>query len=165
MFKLFRNPRAVVILIGIFLIAFLASLATKCRAETATFEVGRAIIHGETPAIGLNITFGEQYGVGHDLQDFNYQCGLLLIGANGPNSNQIAAQCLVVDGFGRFDLGLGLAALQNSDQWNSGRVNFALMARYRFTERMSLTYRHISNAGTHLPNIGRDMIFAAWTFK
>ncbi|HRC61588.1 MAG TPA: hypothetical protein PLX85_00005, partial [Dehalococcoidia bacterium] len=97
--------------------------------------------------------------------DYNYECGLGLVGSSrdqtashdsGPQRNQMFAECLIVDGFQRVDLGLGLAYLQNVDWYNGSNLNFSLLARWRITDRFWLTYRHWSNSGTVMPNRGRD---------
>lgn len=160
MSKLFRNPRAAVVAIAIFPLLILIAFATECRGAELSFEAGRAVIHGETPALALSLGFADR----QSRTDFTYACGILLIGENGPNANQLAAQCQVIDGFRRLDLGLGAVYLQNTDQWNGSHLNFSLLARYRFTDRWSLAWRHFSNAGTKYPNIGRDMVLVGYRF-
>lgn len=167
--KLFRNPKGAVIAIALFLALLLAAFATPCRSETLTFEAGRAVIHGETPVMALSVKFtgpshAEADFVEAHLLDTDYEFSMVLVGANGANPNQIGAQAQIVDGFGKFDLGLGGAYLQNTDQWNGSHLNFSLMMRYRFTEHWSLNYRHWSNAGTKAPNIGRDMLLMGYRF-
>lgn len=169
MSKLFRNPKGAVIVITLFLLAILISFATTCRSEALSFEAGRAFIHGETPVMALAVKFtGPSHAdagfVESHLLDTDYEFGLVLVGENGPNPNQIGAQAQIVDGFGKLDLGLGGVYLQNTDQWNGSHLNFSLMARYRFTDHWSLNYRHWSNAGTKAPNIGRDMLLVGWRF-
>lgn len=161
---LFNNPKGAIYAITLFLLLLLIAFATTCRSAELSFEAGRTVIHGEAPSIALSTSFGHQRDVGVDHQDFNYECGLFLNGSNGPNPNNIGAQCLVVDGFGRFDLGLGAAYLQNTDQWNGSHLNFALLARWRFSDHWSVSWDHVSNAGTRMPNIGRDAVRLMYMF-
>ena len=150
---LFHNPRSVIYLIAAFLLLLLAAFATRCRSAEMAFEAGRAILHGEAPSIAFSLSFANE-----GRQDFNYECGLVLNGSYDRGPNNFGAQCLAVDGFRRFDLGLGLVYLQNVDVLNGSHLNFSLLARYRFTDRWSLTYRHWSNAGSTQINVGRDML-------
>ena len=143
------------------LLVFLPCLG---RGAELNFEAGHAIIHGETNALGVYFDFHEQRDVGMDHQNFSYECGLTFIDRNGRNASQSMASCLVLDRFSKIDLGVGLAALQHEDQWNSGRINFTAALRYRPTEHWALTYRHFSNAGTRQPNIGRDLLLIGWSF-
>lgn len=161
---LFNNPKKAILLIAVFLALILAAFATTCRSAELNFESGASVMHGHPVTIGLSVDFAHQYDVGVDAQDFNFQCGVLLKASARGNPNNIGVQCLVVDGFGRFDLGIGPAYLQNTDSLNGSHLNFSLLARYRFTNQISLVYRHWSNAGTKMPNVGSDMTFIAFTF-
>jgi hypothetical protein len=156
--RLFRNPRWAVVAISIFLGLILATFATRCHGLTA--EAGMAVIRGQTPAISLYVPFGRS----ETGSDHHYECGMALIGESERAANQIAASCLIVDGLGPIELGIGPAILANEDRYNSGRINFSLVARWNVTERLSLTWRHYSNAGTHMPNVGRDVVLVGWTF-
>jgi Lipid A 3-O-deacylase (PagL) len=156
---LFRNPRQSVIGASVFLALLLLAFATKCHAADIAFEAGRTFIRGETESIALSVVFGERKSVGVDLQDFHYECGIFLNSTVGETANNLGAQCLVVDGFKWLELGLGLAYLQNTDQFNGSHLNFALLARLKLTERWAITLdNHVSNAGTVRPNMGRDMM-------
>lgn len=156
--RLFRNPRKAQYAIAVFVLLLIAAFATQCRAETLHAEAGSAIVRGETPAVGLSLHFP------NGPADTSYECGLLLIGAADRSANNSAAYCMLVDGFRRLDAGLGLAALNHSDEFNTGTMQFALMLRYRITDRLALTWRHFSNAGQQQPNYGRDVLLVGWRF-
>lgn len=154
-----HKPAVRYVLIG-FVLVLIAAFATQCRAGGLQLEVGSAIVRGPAPAIGF-VKSWRNRGVG----DYSYECGFGLVGSStfrgAEQRNQGVAECLLVDGFGRFDIGAGLAAQSSSDAYNT-RVNFSLLLRWRVTDRLSLAYRHRSNAGTGDPNLGRDLLFVAW---
>ena len=114
------------------------------------------MVRGPTPSIGF-VKSWRNRGVG----DYSYECGFGIVGSSAwrgrEQRNQGVAECLIVDGFGRFDIGAGLAAQSSSDDYNT-RANFSLLLRWRITERLSLAYRHRSNADTSAPNVGRDLL-------
>lgn len=150
-----HEPRIRYVLVA-FVLLFVAALAAQCRAEGVAVEVGSTIVRGETPAVGF-VRSWRNRGVG----DYSYECGFGIVGSStyrgAPQRNQGVAECLMVDGFGRFDIGAGLAAQSSSDDYNT-RANFSLLLRWRITERLSLAYRHRSNADTSAPNVGRDLL-------
>lgn len=159
-----RSPKSAIKQIVLFLPLLLATFAATCRSAELAFEVGRTVIHGEASSVAISTSFGHQRNVGRDHQDFNFECGLFLNGSNEPNPNNLGGKCIVVDEFKRFDIGLGLAYLQNTDQWNGSHLNFSLLARWWIKNRWALVWDHVSNAGTVYPNIGRDAVRLRYTF-
>jgi hypothetical protein len=151
------------IILVVFALLLLGTFATKCRAESVMqFELGSTVSRGVTPALGLTVVWLDA-GPG----DSDFQCGIELVGTSEhtqENPNQAAVQCLIVDGYKKFDLGIGVVALQNTDEFNGSHTNFSLMAGYRFTDHLGLIYRHWSNAGTIKPNTGRDMLLVTYRF-
>jgi hypothetical protein len=55
---------------------------------------------------------------------------------------------------------LGGVYLQNTDQINGSNANFSLYGAWRFgqNDHYKVYWRHFSNAGTKLPNLGRDFV-------
>lgn len=161
--RLFQNPSYVQVYLGIFILILLGSFATKCRAESVMqFEMGTTVSRGMTPALGLSVVWLDAAP-----GDADFQCGIELVGTSEnrvSNPNQAAFQCLVVDGYHRFDIGIGVVVLQNIDEYNGSHANFSLLFGYRFTEDIGLYYRHWSNAGTIKPNTGRDMLLVIYRF-
>ena len=157
------NPRKAQIAIFVFVLLLLGTFATQCRAEPIMqFEGGSTVVRGYTPAIGLTVIWPEAGPL-----DADFQCGIQLIGTSdyrSDNPNQAAVQCLVVDGYKKLDLGIGIVALQNTDDYNGSHANFSLMAGYRFTDKIGVIYRHWSNAGSVDPNLGRDMVLLTYRF-
>lgn len=143
------------VLVG-FVVVLTLAYATTCRGEGLQIEAGSTIVRGHTPSIGF-VKSWRNRGVG----DYSYECGFGIVGSSTfrgvEQRNQGVAECLMVDGFGRFDIGAGLAAQSSSDDYNT-RANFSLLLRWRITERLSLAYRHRSNADTSAPNVGRDLL-------
>lgn len=160
--RIFPHKPAVRYVLVAFVILFVIALATTARAESVSVEVGSAVVRGPTPSIGF-VKSWRNRGVG----DYAYECGFGIVGSStfrgAEQRNQGVAECLLVDGFGRFDVGAGLAAQSSSDAYNT-RVNFSLLLRWRVTDRLSLTYRHRSNAGTGDPNLGRDLVLIGWSW-
>lgn len=162
--RLTRNPNKAQIAILVFVLLFLGSLATQCRAEpVAQFELGSTVARGVAPVVGLSVIWPDA-----GPKDADFECGVQLIGTstfkNEDQSNQAAFQCLLVDGYKKLDLGLGVVYLQNTDGYNGSNTNFSLKFGYRFTDRISLSWRHWSNAGTSKPNYGRDMLVLGYRF-
>lgn len=160
--RLSMNPTKVKFAILAFVVIALSAFATKCRAAddvTLSVETGTTYIRGETPVFGLTVNW-----LNAGPKDADFQCGLMLVGSTAGNRNQAGFQCLMVDGFGKFDIGLGLVALQNIDEYNGSHANFSLMLGYRFTDRFGLKVRHWSNAGTTDSNKGRDMLLVSYQF-
>jgi hypothetical protein len=161
--QIFPHKPAIRYVLAAFVLMLIAAFATQCRAEGLQLEVGSTIVRGEAPALGF-VKSWRNRGVG----DYAYECGFGIVGSStfrgAPQRNQGVAECLLVDGFGRFDIGAGLAAQSSSDDYNT-RVNFSLLLRWRVTERLSLTYRHRSNAGSGDPNVGRDVLLVGWRLQ
>lgn len=137
----------------------------QCSAEEPVFQLegGTAMLRGPAASIGASVVWP---GAGPKHGDF--QCGLFLISqyeADGKTQpNQGIAHCQVVLRAQRFSFGLGPAFLQNMDAINGSHFNFALMAGYRVNDRMSVQWRHWSNADTARPNKGRDVLLVGWAF-
>jgi hypothetical protein len=164
--KLPWNPtdRKTSLIVGAIVLLLIAGLATKCRAESfATFSLGAAPLRGQTSAADLSITY-PQAGPG----DSSYAVGVTFIGPSTlygqyqkPN---FAWRAELIDGFGKFDVGLGVAYMQNEDIYNSGHAQFTLALSYRF-KYVTVGIRHFSNGGTRTPNKGRDLAFIGWRFE
>lgn len=153
-------------LVAIFLLLFIAALATRCHAAEpyAQFGVGSTIIRGPASALDLSVVYPEA-----GPEDSDYALGITFVGASLYGTARQPGQFMIhgdmIDGFGPLDLGLGIAWLQNTDAYDGSHMNFSLSAAYRFHALpLTLVYRHFSNAGTAAPNVGRDSVFLAWRF-
>jgi hypothetical protein len=160
------NPK-VLIGVGFFVLLFITLLTMpQCHAAQLPLDapytqlsVGSTYIRGPAPV--LDLTFTQPASV---LRNAYWQESLTLIGSstyidhnnNTPAPNNFIVRGLFVDGIGRFDIGLGLAWIDNYLPYNGQHVNFALQLAYRFSHGVTLTIAHESDAGTRLPNLGRD---------
>lgn len=141
----------------------LISAGTSCHAADLWLNAGSTLIHGATETVGLRVVF--QNTVTENRADI--EIGFQLLGASdyrGEQPKQAIIITQLVSNISRVDFGLGLAFLQNSDVYNSGKFNFSLLARYDFSSRLSAEWTHISNGGTHAPNIGRNIVTASYKF-
>lgn len=167
---LFNNSKSTVVAIVIFVAVLILALAVpRCHAAVTDppyvqISGGEAIVRGYTQAIDL--AFTEPATV---LRNAYWQESLTVIGTSTFRGqavpNNFAARALFVDGFGRFDIGLGLGWMQNPRPYNGSPVNFNLQLAYRFVLLpVTLTYTHLSNAGSQSPNLGRDLVLLGWRF-
>lgn len=160
--RLFRNPKPAVYGIVVFVILLIALWATHARADqTLALEGGSAMLRGETQVLGVTIGCPGCGPVGTD-----YEFGFDLIGesthrAYNPNVIQVRAQ--LVDGWKRAELGLGFY-WQNVETEYVCQFGFHLLARYRFSDRIALQWRHSSSGSSCLPNTGRDAVTIGWRF-
>lgn len=161
--RLSQNSKEMKPLILVFILVLLGAFATTCRSESLLqFELGSTVERGNAPAMGVTIVWPNA-----GPKDADFQCGIEIVGSSvyrNHNPNQAAGQCLIVDGYKRFDIGLGVVYLQNIDDYNGSHTNFSLMAGYRITDTWGVIFRHWSNLGTMHPNIGRDMLLVTYRF-
>ena len=159
--KIFDNEKGVVAAIVIFVLLLLTLFSIKARGSELTFEGGSAMVRGETPVIGLNVRWPRQGPVNTD-----WEAGFLLSAQSEEkreNPNAFTGYGLIVDGYKNFEMGLGFA--YTNVEWEySCQLTAALMARWRFGQRMALQWRHFSSAGSCKPNPGRDFLTWSWRF-
>jgi Lipid A 3-O-deacylase (PagL) len=132
-------------------------------------EIGATMVRGSAVAAGASVRWPE---AGPRTSD--WECGLFLISeyqytrqqVEATQPTQAIANCLLVGHVVRrwVDFGVGPAYLQNTDFINGSHFNFALLARLRPTERLTVSWRHWSNAGSVKPNLGRDVLLVGWSF-
>lgn len=172
--KLFNNPPKVVIALVVFVLLLLAGMIWAGHARAAEtqptfapyvqFDVGSTVVRGTAPVLDLTFTTPSS-----QLRGAYWEGAMTVIGSstwNGVNApNNVAARGLFLDGFGHFDLGLGLSWMMNPTPYNGSNVNFNLQADYRFTFLpITLTYTHMSDAGMKMPNYGRDIVMIGYRF-
>lgn len=158
--RLFRNKTVWPILL--FVVLLIAALATAKRAHAESelwLEAGSTIVRNEAPVLGFAINWPDAGPT-----DTDYNLGLHLIGESGELANQSALSLMIVDGFGRFDIGFGVCLLHHRDARNGSRANFSLSIGYRFGGKTAARARHCSNAGQTDVNRGLDMALAGWKF-
>lgn len=149
--RLFRNRTVwpILIFVGLLILAF----ATRCRAESELWlEAGSTIVRNEAPVLGFAIEWPNAGPT-----DTDFSLSLHLIGESDNTPNQSALGAMVVDGFGRFDIGFGVCLLHHTDRRNGSLANFMLSVGYRFGDKTGARVRHCSNAGQTDVNRGLDM--------
>lgn len=160
--RLFRNARGTVIAILVFVVALLVLFAVRARAEqTLAVEAGAAVLRGQTPAIGLTVGCPQCGPVGT-----SYEFGFDLVGDShdyGESPNAIGPRVMLVDGWKQAELGLGFQ-WWNVETGYTCQFTFALLARWRFTDRLAAQWRHSSSAGSCRPNTGRDLLTVSYGF-
>lgn len=170
MLKLFNNNKKTVVAIALFVLVFLGSWFVPSCSHAADFEfaAGSTFVRGPAAALAANVVWPKILADRGDIY-----CGLMLIGQStfkdSLQSNQAAVRCGIVSNVGPVGFGLGAVALQHSDAYNSGKINFNLNISYKIKQwehqALIVRYDHISNAGTSSPNYGRDMAFLVVRFK
>lgn len=151
-------------LILVFVLIMIGAWATKCHGETTlNLDSGSTYLRGGAPVLGVTLGFPKAGPI-----DTDYECGVIIIGNSNlegkHEGNQVATRCMMVDGFKKFDIGLGVAYLWVVDDYNGSHVNFNLMMGYNITPRMKVMVMHFSNLGTTQPNIGRDLLLGRYRF-
>lgn len=158
-----RKTQAGVLLV---LILLVLGFATQSRAgDFLQFGGGMTVVRGKAPALDVSLVYPEA-----GPKDAVVEIGATFIGASTHDQkgqgNNFAFRAALVEGFGRFDVGLGAAYLQNADAYNGSNLNFQLLLGYRFKALpISLRISHFSNGGTRSPNLGRDMLLVLWRFE
>lgn len=158
--SLFPHAKAVrYILLG-FVVLLVFAMATTCRASESrvAFEGGVQYLRGPAAVVALGTRWAAP-------GDASWEAGLVLVGRN-PNDRGVAGvQALYVDGFGRFDIGIGMAYFNRVPDLLGSNLNFSLLVGYRFNERWAVNVRHWSNAGTTDTNTGLDVVTVAYRFR
>jgi hypothetical protein len=167
--NLFNLNWKTLVLVLLLIAAFAAALFwPKAHAEVldapyVQMSGGYTIIRGQTPV--LDLTFTEP---APQLRNAYWQESLTVIGESNFQGmavpNNFVVRALFVDGFGRFDIGLGLSWMQNPAPYNGSPVNFNLQLAGRLPWDLTLTYTHLSNAGSRTPNLGRDIVLVGRRF-
>lgn len=160
--RLFRNPKGAVYGIAAFVIILIVLWSVKARADqTFAIELGSAMVRGETPVLGLTIACKECGPVRTD-----YEFGFDLIGESShyrDNPNVIQVRAQLVDGWRRFEAGIGFY-YQNVPTEYVCQFGFHLLARFKFGERIAMQWRHSSSGSSCTPNVGRDLLTIGWRF-
>lgn len=168
---LLNNPRGSKLLVLVFILLFTLGLATKCSASEAYTQMayGRTMIRGETSVLDFQRTIPLQSRAAVR-EDAEWRIGMTLIGSSmygsTPEPGNFRVKLQYVEGLGQFHMGLGVSVGQNVDDFNGSILNFALTAEWRFKRwPVTLALSHDSNAGTRMPNVGRDYLLLGWRFQ
>lgn len=154
--------------VGAFLTLLVLSFCTSARADgnkEVWLEGGSTYLRA--PAVVAKIAVEWKHiGIG----DIGAECSTTFI---GPSFNQYGSDyvrqtfafgCMLLDGIGPVDFGIGHVYRVNTDSLNGSQFNYALMIRVRPPQRWewakNLRFtldQHWSNGGSVEPNTGRDM--------
>lgn len=147
----------------LWIIVALTLLSFAAEAADWRVNAGAATLKGGTATVGARAVFREAvYGKA----DFEF--GVQLLDSSRyrsfaqPNQAMITTQA--VKDFRFMAVGFGITYLWNDDIYNSGRFNFITAARFHLSRRLDIEWMHVSNAGIHKPNRGRDMAVLAYRF-
>lgn len=156
-------PKVVKILVVLGVIFVIALFVSTCHGAEFDLGGGATYIRGQAPVAAATVVWPKQIG------DIDVYAGAYLIGdydLDGQHyAGQIIARAGVTPHIGPFGISLGLAYIQHEDAINSGNLNFNLGLSYNIGKNWQLGLGHVSNAGTHMPNLGRDLITVTRRFR
>jgi hypothetical protein len=161
--SLFQNPKSMLKWIALFVGILIAAILCSTVGNTAELEMGygKAVLRGETDVAAVTVVWPNQIG------KIDLFAGTLLIGSyeykGAAYDNNIVLRTGFTAHIRQFGATLGVVKIAHEDRLNSGDVNFNLGLSYRYKD-LTASYLHISNAGTHSPNTGRDMVVLGWRF-
>jgi hypothetical protein len=164
--SLTNNPKTATKLIIAFGVLLLIALCVStCHAADTEFDLGygRTLTRGHTDVAVGTVVWPRRIG------NIDLYAGAILIGdyeyGGHRFGNQVIARAGITPHIGPLGVSLGLAAIQHDDSINSGRINFNLALILRLGRHGQAFLGHISNAGTSMPNVGRDFAGVEWRFR
>jgi hypothetical protein len=173
-FKLFNLSKAGTIAVLVFLALILAGIILHAKkAHSANeptqayvqFSAGSTIVQGAgAPVADLSV-----YIPNSALRGSYWEIGMMAIGESnfhGQNiNNNLVWRGLFTDNIWHFRFGIGASYMTNYLPYNGGHVNANLQVEYDFQRwPVTLTFSHFSDAGSALPNYGRNIIMVGWRF-
>lgn len=150
--NIFDNPKPVVYAIIVFLILFFS--IRSCQASGV--ELGPTLLDG------YGLVYSESLNK-------DWDAGVMLIsdqnwdGIEEGNNGGVFIERLAR--YKRFSMGLGAAGWIGKSRIIGEHLGFTMSMHYLFLgDRVSLNYRHWSNAGTSINNRGQDLVTVGWMF-
>lgn len=162
------NALGVQIILVIAITLFTLTFCSRAKGAELDVLLGSTVVRGPTGVAALNVRFPNAIAgvgalnVGFDLiGESSWRCAQPLC-----NQNQAVVHAQAVSPpLGGVEIGVGVAKLQHSDNYNSGAINFSLSLERQVYKDIYVRYQHFSNAGTSAPNEGRDILLIGWRFK
>jgi Lipid A 3-O-deacylase (PagL) len=157
-----NNVKATVLILAF--IVILCLLSYRCSAATLDEVDLRAGTSygpgGEGPVLGFQLYF--PVGPGDHLYAGTHLWGATQVVASNWDWHGGYETCR-----GRFCADLGAAYLQRTDSVDGSHANFNLELRYLIGWKRvsSLDLTHLSNAGTTLPNLGRNAVLVGFRLQ
>lgn len=141
---------------AIILFICLATYCHESKADELHLEIGASVIHGTGPYLGLVYKFGSNKTMGLESGFQFWGKTTHYEGASIPNN--WAPNVLIDVAKGPVSMGLGVTYLQLTDRLDGSHANLSIKLDYSFSERFGVVIRHVSNAGTVAPNVGRNAL-------
>jgi hypothetical protein len=140
------------------------AVSTAPGSPPAVFEMqgGSAVLRGPAFAAGVDVEtqpfISRFVGVRGGM---SYVARSIYRGSNPP---QLGASLQLAAGWSRVEVAVGWIALQNSDAYDSGRMNFDLDIDVALVGHWRLRLQHWSNAASSRPNLGRNIALIDYRF-
>ena len=154
------------VLVLLFIIVLVFGFYKEGKADEVTAELGATVLSGqfsEGAALLIEQTWNDKWRVGMGLTS-DQKVTPRKEPETDVRSNLMVHGQRIVAITDRLDLGLGVAYWNATTRWNGSHFTASMSIEYELTDRLSIRYRHFSNAGSASPNMGQDMINIGWRF-
>jgi lipid A 3-O-deacylase PagL len=159
--RLFGNASTVIPVIIAFIVLFVV-LGVRCsHAGELHLETGAQLVTGRGPYVGLYYAWSDPV-----LERVGFEVGTQMFGSTNKTANNWSPFAALTVGRGPVGAGIGFAYLQNIDALDGSHLNYTLFLRSKTPwQRVGVSVRHISNAGTTESNVGRNMLAIDWRLQ
>ena len=153
-----------VLIIAAFMLLAFFGLSREAKADVS-LELGATFLSGEY-AQGQVLLLTEQFdrysvGVGYITKQRVVDRSGTLYNIRENILIQAMRHIRITE---KFNMGIGVAYFNGTNRALGSNLEFSLLVRYDFSDRLSMNIRHYSNAGSSPPNMGQDMITFGYTF-
>lgn len=150
-----------------YIIILLGLLSFNIVEAQTRLEMGPAILSEEL-SDGISVLLVERFsgkydiGIGFIGEQFVDTCGRIDCQFDIRENIFIFGQRIFK--YKKVEFGIGFALFQNTNRALGCKGTLPLMLAYRLSDRFYLLYRHFSNAGSCVPNLGQDMALLSYNF-
>lgn len=148
---------------AILLFVILAFSCSLARSAELHLETGITAIHGTGPFLSVYMKFNSSPALGGET-GFQFWGKTSKYDGHEIASNWSPSALIDVQK-GPIYMGFGVTYLQLTDRLDGSHLNIALKLGGQITDRLGITLRHLSNAGTVAPNVGRNSIALDWRLQ